>query len=147
MDQRIDRRGRERVAADQQRVERERLAQLLVGNKARDDPVDAAPCLQARERRAGPHHLREVEKRNRAEPHIPFREHSLRIGEKAAVAGDIGRVAGGDLPIERVLVVDIVEDCAVLPGQAVKRLDREQFDIIGEVAPPARTIPAARSDR
>ena len=63
MDQRIDRRRREGIAADEQRMEGKGLPKLPVLNEARDLGIDAAPGLQAGELRAGLHHVAEVEER------------------------------------------------------------------------------------
>ena len=61
VDQGVDRAGRHRIAADEQGVEGQRLAQLLVLHIARDDRIDRAPGLVAGERRA----RRAASRRNR----------------------------------------------------------------------------------
>jgi hypothetical protein len=56
VDQRVDRRRAERVAADQKRVEAEGLPQVRVADEARHGRVDRAVGLQAHQLRGDPHH-------------------------------------------------------------------------------------------
>ncbi len=134
VDQRVDRAGLERVAADEQRVEAERLAQLRVLDVAADHRIDRAERLVAHQLRGGLHHRPEVEERLVTELLIAFAEDVLAIVEEALVPGDVLRVLGLDLGEQRLVVVRIVEDIAVLPHQPVEGRDGEQLDIIGQLA-------------
>ena len=138
VDQRIDRARLERIAADQQRVEAERLAQLRVLDVAADHRIDRAERLVAHQLRRRLHHRAKVEERLVAKFFIAFAEDVLAILEEALVTGDVLRVLGLDLREQRVVVVRIIEDIAVFPHQPVERRDRHQLDIVRQLAPAQR---------
>ncbi len=126
----IDRRGGERVAAHQQRMEGKRLAQLLVLHEARHHAVHALPRLQPRKLRTGLDHVAEGEEGHGAQLQVTLVEHRLRVRQKAPVAGDVLRVARMDLAVQRLLVVGVVEVAAVFPAQAVEGRDRQHLDVV-----------------
>ena len=74
-----------------------------------------------------------------AKLHIAFFEHASGIFEKTVIACHIGRIEFGDLGIERVFIVGIIEIRAIGPVEPVKRHDLHQLDIIFE--PVAGQIP------
>ncbi len=134
MDQRIDRRCLERVAAHQQRMEAEGLAQLRVLDEARHHAVDAAVALELDQLRRHAHHAAEVGKRHMPELHVAFLQHGLGIGKELAVARHVGRRLQADLAVEFGLVVRIVETVAVFPAQPVERADRQHRRIVFQPA-------------
>ena len=138
VDQRIDRARLERVAADQQRVEAERLAQLRVRDVAADHRIDAAERLVAHQLRRGLHHRAEVEERLVAELLVPFAEDVLGVVQEPLVTVDVLRILRRNLREQRLVVVRIIEDIAVLPHQPVERRDGHQLDIVRQLAPAER---------
>ena len=100
VDQRVDRAGRHRIAADQKRMKGQCLAQLFVLHIRRDDRIDRAPCLIFHQRRRRLDHRCEVEKGNRAELLIAFLVHALRIFEELAIAFDIVGIQFLDLGLQ-----------------------------------------------
>ena len=65
-----------------------------------------------------------------AELEITLLHHRFGIGEEASVAGDVGRVEGRDLAVQRLLVVDIVERRPVFPQQPVEGRDGQELHIV-----------------
>ncbi len=80
----------------------------------------------------------EVEEGHGAQLDIALLVQLLGIGVEAPIALDVGRVALGDLGVQLVLVVDVVEDVAVLPDQSVERIDGQQLDIVLDPAAAER---------
>ncbi len=130
MDQGIDGGGSERVAANQQRVKRESLAQLIILNKARHLAVDAAPRLQTRQLRGGTQHIAKRQKGNGAELKIAFGEHRARVIEKALIACYVARIEFTDLRLQPRLIVVIAKHLARLPAEPVERRDRQQLNVV-----------------
>jgi hypothetical protein len=75
VDQRVDRRGLEGVAADQERVERQRLADVLVLHVAGDGAVHRAIGAQPAELRRDLDHVPEPQERRRRELGVAGVEH------------------------------------------------------------------------
>ena len=67
VDERVDARRLHRVAADEERMEAQHFAQLLVLHERRDERIDRTPRLRLDERRAGRNHRLEIEESNSAE--------------------------------------------------------------------------------
>ncbi len=130
VDQRVDGRGVERVAADEQRVEAERLAQVLVLHEPRDHAVHAAIALQPDQLGRGLDHAGKVEERHAAELDVTFLEHLLRVHEEAPIAVDVSRAFGADLRRGLVRIVAVVEGVAVFPTESVERSDGDKLHII-----------------
>ena len=139
VDQRVDARRLHRVAADQQRVEAQRLAQLLVLDEAGDHRIDAAIGLLLGERGRSLEHRFEIEEGHRAQLDVAFLVNPGGVFEEALVAFDVLGVELRDLREQLFMVVRIVEIRAVRPVEAVERLDRDQLDILRDVV--ARECP------
>ena len=133
VDQRVDAAGLHRIAADQQRVEAQRLAQFLVLDIARDHRIDAAPGLLLGERRCRLKHRFEIEERHMAELDVAFLVNGFGIFEEPLVACNVGRIELGDLAEQLLFVVRIVELRPVGPGEPVERHDRHELDVFGDV--------------
>ena len=133
VDERVDRAGRHRIAADQQSMEGQGLTQFLALHEARDDRIDRAPRLIAGERGRGAQHRGEIEERHRAELLIALAINARRIIEELAIAGDVVRVQRRDLGVEARIVVRIIERAAIGPGQPVEGRHRHQLDIPRDV--------------
>ncbi len=131
MDQRVDGRGLERIAAHQQRVKGQRLAQPVVLHELGHHAVHVAPGLQLGQLRRDADHAAKRQEGHGAELDVALLVHRPRIGEKALIAGHVTRVERVDLPVQLGLVVDVVEAVAVLPAQPVEGADRQQLDIVG----------------
>ncbi len=131
VDQRIDRAGGHRVAADQQRMEAESLAQLFVLHEAGNHRIDRTPCLIAGKGGGGLDHAGKVEERHCPKLDVAFFEHTGRIFEKIVVARNVGRVELGDLGLEACVIIRIIEVGAVGPVEAVEWHDRHEVDIVG----------------
>ena len=134
VDERVDRARRHRVAADEQGVERERLAQHRILDVGRNDRVDRSPRLIARERRRRLQHRCEIEEGDVAELLVALTVDAGGIFEEAPVAVDIGGLEPGDALHQRALVVRIIERRAVGPIEAVEGRHRHQIDVVGDVA-------------
>ncbi len=138
VDQRIDGTRRHRIAADQQGVERQRLAQLLVLHEGRNHRIDAAPRLIFGQRRCRLHHRGKVEKRDMAELFIALAINARRIVEKPAIPVDIGGIEPRDLAHQDIVVIGVIEIGAVGPVEPVKGIDGRQRHIIGQPVPGQR---------
>ena len=138
VDQGVDRAGLHRVAADQQRMEAEGLAQVLVLHVRSGHRIDRSPRLVFHQCRRGADHAGEIQERHRAQLDVAFLVDRRRIFEERVVAGDVGRIEPGDLAAERGLVVRVVEVGAVGPVEPVERHDRHQLDVGGHVVPGQR---------
>jgi hypothetical protein len=135
VDQRVDRTGRHRVAADEQCVKAQRLPQIVALYIFADDGIDAAPRLIFGKRRGGLDHRGEIEKRHMAQFLIAFVIDARRIVQKLGIARDIRRIELGNFRRERGIIIRIVEDGAIRPVQAVKGHDRVQRHICRHVVP------------
>src|SRR5690606_1261675 len=138
VDQRVDAARGQRVAADQQRMERQRLAQLVVAHEARNRVVDRSPGAVLDQRRGCLDHRGEVQERHGAELDVAFLVDRRRVFEERVVAGDVSRIEPGNLAAQLDLVVRIVEAGPVGPAEAVERRDRHQLDVLGHVVPGQR---------
>ena len=138
VDQRIDGTGLERIAAHQQRVETECLAQLRVLDIARHHRIDGAPGLIFRQVGRGFDHGPEIQEGLVSKLLIAFGEHAFGIFHEAAISVHIGRVLRRDLRQQLLVVVRIIEDGSILPHQPVKGGHRHQFHIVGDVPPAQR---------
>ncbi len=138
VDQRVDRACGHRVAADQQRMERQRLAQMLVLHVRTDDRINRAPRLIFEQPGCCLDHRRKVEKGDMAELAIALFIHARRIIEELGIARHILGVELGDFGAERGFVVRIIERNPVGPIEPVERHHRHQRDVIGHVAPGQR---------
>ena len=137
VDQGVDGRGLERIAADQQRMERESLAEMLVLDEARHERIDVAVAFELHQRRRYLDHRAEIEERHGPEPDIALLQHGLREGQEPPVTRDVARRHGRDLTVELRLVVGVVEGEAIFPAEAIKGVDLHQRDIVGH-APTRR---------
>ena len=133
VDQGVNRAGLHRVAADQQRVETQRLAQFLRLDVFRHDRIDAAPRLVLRQRRRCLDHRFEIEERHGAQLHIAFVMHPGGIGQEFAVPGRIARRDAVDFRHQARFVVGVIEIDPVGPVEPVERHHRHQFDVVGHV--------------
>ena len=139
VDQRVDGARLEGVAADQQRVEAERLAQALVAHEPGDRTIDRAVGTQADERGQDASHVPQAQERLCREALVAGREHAPAVLVEAPVAGDVAGRAARDLREQRGRVAAVVEAVAVAPLQAVEGVHRQQVDRVRE--------PAARRPR
>ena len=130
MNQRVHGRRLERVAAHQQRVEREHLAQALVVNEAGHSVVNAAPSTQPQNLRRGFGHVAPRQERHGSQLQITVLHGVAREGQKAPVAFHIARRAQRNLALQLGLVVHIVEGVAVFPTQAIQRGDGQQLNMV-----------------
>ena len=135
VDQRVDGARLERVAADQQGVEAQRLAQALVAHEA-GDRVDRPNGRHAggRARAATRSHVSQVQERLCREALVAGREHAPAVLVEAPVARDVAGRATRDLGEQRGRVAAIVEAVAVAPLQAVEGVDRQQVDRVRQPA-------------
>ncbi len=140
MDQRIDRGGGEGIAAHQQGVEGQRLAQLLALHEARHLGVDAAPGRELGQLGTRGEHVADLKEGLGAETDVAFFEHRLGIGQEALVAGHVVWLQGTDLLVQPGLVVDVVEAGAVFPAQLVEGADRQELHIVAH-------LPAAQGEQ
>src|SRR3546814_15585509 len=92
----MDRARRERVAADQQRVERQRLPQLLVAHEPRHDAIDRSPRLMPGQRGRRARHRSQVE-RHMAELPVALLVRVPRIIEEPAITRDVAGIELNDL--------------------------------------------------
>ena len=120
VDQRIDGAGGHGIAADEQRMEAQRLAQLLVLHELADHGIDRAPGLIFHQCRRGLDHAGEIEKRLVAQLHIAFLEHASAVFQELGIACHIVRVQLGDFRIQLGLVIRIIEIGAVHPVEAIE---------------------------
>ena len=133
VDQRVDRAGLHRVAADEQGVEAQCLAQFLVLHERRHDRIDRAPRLIFHQRRRSLDHAGKVEKRLVAELEIALVMHACAVCQELFIARDIFRVQLLDLGAKARLVVRIIEVGAIGPVEPVERHHRHQLDIFADV--------------
>ena len=133
VDQGVDRAGLHRIAADQQRVEAERFAQLLVFDEMRYHRIDAAPRLLLRERGRGLQHGFEIEEGDMAQLDVAFLVHACAIFEEALISRDVGGIDLGNLVEQIVLVVRIIEQRPIGPLQAIEGHYGHELDILGHV--------------
>src|SRR5690606_17922793 len=133
VDQRVDAARGQRVAANQQRVERQRLAQLVIADEAGNRLIDRPPGAVLDQHRGGPDHRGEVQERHRAQLDVAFLVDRRSVFEERVVAGDVGRIEPGDLAAQLDLVVRIIEAGPVWPAEAEERRDRHQLDVLGHV--------------
>ena len=133
VDQRVNRAGGHRIAADQQGMEAERLAQLFRADVARNHRIDRAPRLLADKRRARAGHRAEIEQRHVAELHVAVAIGALGKVEEILVTGDVLGRDAGDLVAQGSLVGRVIERRAVGPGEAVERRDRQELDVVAHV--------------
>ncbi len=134
VDQRIDAAGLHRIAPDQQGMERQRLAQLVVLHKAGDHRIDRAPGLVLGQRGRGLEHRGKVQERNRPQLQVAFLVNALRIFQKPRISGDIRRIELGNFGIQFQFVVGIVKRRAIVPQQAIERMDRQQRHVVRHTA-------------
>ena len=136
VNQRVDGAGLHRIAADQQGVEAQRLAQLLALHVFADDRIDAAPRLLFRQRGGGLDHAFEVQERHRAQLQIAFFVTALGIFQEALVALPVARLRLPlDLVAKLLLVVGVIEIGAVGPVEAVEGMDLHQLHVLRHVVP------------
>ncbi len=133
VDQGVDRAGGHRVAAHQQGVERERLAQVLVLHIVADHRIDRAPRLVAGQRRGGLHHAGEIEEGLVPQLDVAFLVDPGGVAHEFVVACRIPRGDASDLAAQGHFVVRIVEGDAVGPIEPVERHDRHQVDVVRHV--------------
>ena len=143
VDQRVDGAGVEGIAADQEGVEAQRLAQVLVLHEARDRGVDRAVGPEAHELRCHPHHVREAQERNAGQLLISLLEDPPGVVDEGTVAGHVRRRAALDLLLHRLGVPGVVEGVSVGPAQAVEGRDRQELDLVA----PARGRRGRRAPR
>ena len=132
-DQAVHRGRGERVAADQQRVEREHHAQLGVAEMLGDQAVHAAIALQLDHIRSDLQHVGEVVERHvaklfKADPEDVFRRFHEAIIGRHIFGADLR-----DLPQHVFLVVGIIEVRAVVEADAIERVHRLQDDIVRQL--------------
>ena len=137
-DQGVDGAGGERVAADQERMEAEDGAQPVILDEFRDEAVDAAPAAEADEVGGDAGHVGPVQERHVAELLEADAVDLLAGGHEAVVASDVVGREAGDLGAHGVGVAAVVEGGAVVEADAVERVDRAEFDVVGEGAAAQR---------
>ena len=132
-DERVDRRGGERISADQQRMERHHLAEPVVLDERAHEPVNGAEALQ-------PHHLGHDlrHRRPRAERHVrelleADTEDLLAGGEETLVARHVAGREARHLPLHGLGVARVVEHLAVVETDPIERRDRPHVDVVGEL--------------
>ena len=130
MNQGVDARRLERVAADQQGVERQDLAQALVLHVARDEAIDRAIALQAQQVGNDLDHVPDAQKGNGRQLSETLGEDALAAADELQIALDIGRVGAEaeDLRPHPLLVPRIVEVHPVWEEDAVERIDRNECE-------------------
>ena len=130
VDQRVDRTGFHRIAADKERMEAERLAQLLVLDIARDHRIDRAPSLITHKGRRSLDHRGKIEERHRAELDISLLKYAGRKLQELGIARHVARVKFGDLGVKARFVVRVVEVCPVRPIEPVEWRNRHKFHVL-----------------
>ena len=105
MDQRVDAAGIHRIAAHQQGVEGQRLAQLVIAHEARNKAVDGSPRLMFHQGGGSADHAGKAQERDGPKLHIAFAVNAPRIFEKTRVASDIRRIEPCDFRVQRGFVV------------------------------------------
>ena len=133
-DQDVDRGDVERVAADEERVERQRHAQPRVAHAARDVGVDRAVGAQAREGRQHPDEVGEPVHRPAAEVLEAEAVAHGAFGEEPVVAGEIAGREAGDLGAHGVGVGAGAEGRAVGEADLVEGVERAEVDVVVEAA-------------
>ena len=129
-DEGVDRRGLERVAADEQRMEAEDLPELVALDVLGDHPVHGAVALQLHHLghdlghvpQLGERHVREL-----LEAHL--KDVAAHVVEPL-VAFDVARREPAHLLDHVVGVAGVVEHVAVVEADSIKRRDRPQVDIV-----------------
>ena len=138
-DEGVDTRDVERIAAHQQRVEREHLPDLLVFDVFRDQPVDCPVTLQLHHRRDDLEHVFDLPERHVRQRLEADAEDRLALREKPFIATHVVRRKPRDLAFHRLRVAGIVERRAVVKADAVVGVDRPQVDLVVET--PATQAP------
>ena len=134
MDQGIDRRRRKRISSDQQRVIAQRLSQLRVVNVTLDHAVHGTVTLESNQLRSHSYHAREVQERRCSQLHVALFEYGFRVFQEAQVTVHVARIHASDLLTHAIEIVRVLELTAVLPAQPVHRIDRNQVDVVTNVA-------------
>src|SRR5690606_11623150 len=114
----------EGVATHQQRMKGESLAQMLVLDEARYHAVHTAPGLQLGQLRTGSDHIANGQERHSAELDVPFLEDRPGVGQELAVAFDVPRVTLPYLPLQRRLVIEVIEGRRIFPAEPVEGRNR-----------------------
>ena len=135
VDEGVDGARLEGVPAHEERVEAQRLAQVVVLDEALDGAVDRAVGPQANEVGGHLHHVREAQERHAGQLLVALDEDLPRVRDEGAVASDVARREPPDLLLHVLLVAVVVEGDAVGPGQAVEGSHRQHLDVVGH--PPA----------
>ena len=138
VDQRIDRAGREGIPAHQQRVIGERLPQIGVLDEGRDLGMDRLVGLQLHQRGRGLEHLAQLEEGHGAQLDVTLLIDLLRVIAEAAVSLQVVRVEPGDLALQLIGLVHIVEDLPARPHQPIEGRDRHQRHVARHVLPGQR---------
>jgi hypothetical protein len=132
--ERVDRRGGERIAADQQRMERQHHAQRLVADVLAHELPHRQVRAQPDHRRHDLEHVARARERDVAELLESDGEDLLRLAHEPSVAVD---VAGGEarhFGVHALGIAGVVEHAAVGKTDAVERVDRHQLEVLLHLA-------------
>ena len=139
VDQRVDARGAEGVAPDQQGVEREHLPQPLVGDVGIHQLHDRAVCAQPHE--VGQHARQAAERQERLVDQVESgREDAGGLLAEATIAGHVVRIESRDFRLDLRLLSRVAEDRAVLEADVVERLHRHHGHVV-------RHLPAGQCEQ
>ena len=145
MNQAVDAGDRERVAADQQRLQREHHAQPGLTHATGHQRMQAAPAAHLEQIR---HRAQQIPQRvvgDRAELEKADVVGELRFLHQPVVAGHIAGRHAADLLAQRIDVVVVVEVAAVVEAHPIERVDWPQVDVVGQ--PPAAQRPQFFEER
>ena len=138
VDEGVDGRAGEGVSPDQERVEAEHLAQVGVLDEAGHHVVDATVGLQPHQLGGHTDHAPEVEEGHVGQLHVPLLEDLLHVAQEAVVALHVAGALAGDLLVDELEVVGVVEAVPVFPMEAIERVHRQQLHVV--VHGPARGL-------
>ena len=130
VNERVYRGGFEGVAANQKRLERQKLTDFLVLHEFGDHIVNRLVRAKFDELRGRRNHLRKFQERCRAKLFVTLAVKLFRISKKFMIPCHVIRVAGSNLLFEKIRVVIVIEHFPIFPLQAVKRIHRQQGDIV-----------------
>ena len=133
VDQHIKRRGIERIAADEQRVERETAAQKFIFDEFGHVAVDAAIALQADQIRRDLEHVRHMQEGFVDERHARL-EDLFGGFDEAGIAFFVGRVPLVDLAEDEFVIAVVVETATVVIEDAVEGINGHELEVVFALA-------------
>jgi len=113
----------------------EAAAQKFVVDELRHVAIDGLVRLQADEIGRDLEHVADVEERFVGQFGEALLEDGLSRAHEAIVAVHIARVAGADLLGDELSVVVVIEASAGVVEDAVERVERREFHVVGPLAP------------